>query len=371
MDFNAQGLLRDVATPQPEPSYRLSSSSISATGGAQSRESIDSAGFSYTTADRNGQFWSRQQDPRQLDAKSNQSPNRRTSRTYDCAVQEGHLSLLSGTLHIPAASPPAEPPKNHAIQESLDSKPGPTTFINFMSAPTDDKMVCHRNKTRIRSSRDKARSIHAWLFSGLKPFSFCLLRRRDLLETSGTCKKLFRSDVISSLPSSLAVRIRSVKSMNTDVIPRSSNICPKKVIARRSLCSGKSPRTKTLKVDPSVIRLKRLGGPNTEKLSVSAICWLMLSNILLNFIRGLMRLWIEESLDIYKVRWKYELRLTPADNLLARSKTSSLANLRLLLPQSHIRLFSQGQQSFLRVVQIRVWERARGRSASPSAYLDT
>lgn len=47
------------------------------------------------------------------------------------------------------------------------------------------------------------------------------------------------------------------------------------------------------------------------------MCCAMLSSILLKSIRALMRSWIEESLDIYRVRCKLGLILHPLTNLLA------------------------------------------------------
>lgn len=121
LEYEAQGLLRDVTDPRLGPSYRPFPVSSPAIRGTRSGVSTDSAGVSYTGTDQNGHSSFRNQDPRRLAAMSNQTSNRQTPRKYGRAVKEGLVSFGLGTykhavgnhtLDFQEASSPRNPSKH-------------------------------------------------------------------------------------------------------------------------------------------------------------------------------------------------------------------------------------------------------------------
>lgn len=97
LEYDAQGLSRDVTDSRSGPLYEPSPASTSAIRDARSRASIESAGLSNTGIDCNGLSSFRHQDPGRFAAKSNQTSNGQNPRKYGRAIEEGPVSSSLGT----------------------------------------------------------------------------------------------------------------------------------------------------------------------------------------------------------------------------------------------------------------------------------
>ena len=183
LEYEAQGLLRDIADPRLEPSYIPSPISASAIRDAQSTASIDSAGRGYMGTDHHGHSSLRHQGLGRPAAKSNEFCNEQNPRKCRRAVEETPVPFSFGTskgaignhmLDFQHASSPRESSERNLIREARGSDSRQTSVVHHLSGSIDDEMVCNRDRAQMDHIQKSSVQFISWLF-----LHVCLLASCD------------------------------------------------------------------------------------------------------------------------------------------------------------------------------------------------